>query len=184
MFCWDISDVCCPAAIGKCLDKLTLKNVFVAMSCLFGAGISPSAANPCKRVHLPHNARNCLEINMNMAVLFDPCLNTTASICVIVFPLAGSYLLHKPAVLIRFMLLLSPCVIPAARDLQNGTHCRNRIFLSQTFYDTIFEPHRLPASDRKFRSTSVRIRNSIHSFLRAVNSSASFRKGLPFLRRM
>lgn len=64
------------------------------------------------------------------------------------------------------MLAFSPIVVAAAGNLKQTAHGFNGIFPTESFDNTLLQFHLLPASNRKYRSSSTCIRKSLSSSLR------------------
>ena len=90
------------------------------MCSFFPARVCFSAPDLRKRVDLSHDAQDGFDVDADMELLFDPGLDTAATVGIIALLLAGPDLLDELTVSVCFMLLLSPGIIPAAGDFQKS----------------------------------------------------------------
>ena len=121
-----------------------------------------------------------LEHSPFSSLALDPAPNAANPIGLFALFLTFHNQIRQPLILCSPFLSLSPCIISASAHLKDLAHGFDAVLPAESFDDSILQLHLLPASDRKFRSSSTCIR-SFTSSLCCLTSSlpASFR-GRPF----
>ena len=91
-------------------------------------------------------------------------------------------LIRNFPVTISALLLFPPRIIAAARYIKQLTHFGNAVFIFEPFDHSVLQTHLLPASHRKFRSSSFSIRSFTSSLFRFVSSVSGVEslRGRPF----
>ena len=132
-----------------------------------------------KKIKFSHHTQYGFQIHIFVMLSLNPTAHTATTIGLFATLLAVYDEVDYPLIFWLSALSVAPSVVTAARYFKYAAHSCHIVFTSESFDNTIFQFHLLPASDRKFRSNSTCIRNSVISLLRRVSSSAGFLRGRP-----
>ena len=111
---------------------------------------------------------------------FQPAANAAAAAGLFAALLAVDDQINELLILGGLALPFSPGIAAAAGDFKQAAHRVDRIFPAKTLDHPVFQLHLLPASDRKFRSSSTCIRSSISSLFLFCSSLIEPLRGRPF----
>ena len=141
-------------------------------------------APPYLREHrkLSHHPQYGLQIDIFAGLPLNPAAYKAAAVGLFTALLTFYNQVDQPLIFAFLPLSAAPCVVPAAGNLEHTAHSVYMILAAEPFDDAILQLHLLPASHRKFRSSSTCIRSSMSSLLRLVSSSAACFLGRPFAR--
>ena len=138
-----------------------------------------SASDLRQQIQFPHDSENRFQIHSFSFLSLQPSSDTPNSVGLFAFLLTFYNQVHQPLILRHVFLALSPIVVAAAGDLKDFAHCFNTVFPSESLDHSVFQLHLFPTSNRKFRSKSTCMRNSVISLFRLASSSSGFFLGLP-----
>lgn len=116
--CRNISNICCPKAIGLALLKGTLQQIRVLVDVLLKPGIFSSPPNLRKQIGLTHDAQKRFEIHGFSFLPLAPAANTADAVSLIALLPAFENQIDQPLVLGGFPLCLAPSIISTARNFK------------------------------------------------------------------
>ena len=133
-------------------------------------GIGSAAANDRQQIQLAHHAQDSLDVHPFPGSALDPVPNAADAVGLLVLLLAHRNQVNRPLILRFLSLPTSPGIVSAAAYFKHFAHGFYAIFSAESLNHPVLQLHLLPASGRKFRSSSTCIRSSVSSLFRFSSS--------------
>lgn len=135
---------------------------------------------PCAQSAFTQNFPPCLKLTVLPVFRWNQRPYAAAAIRLPAPPLTLDDQVNQPLLLACFPLPVPPGIVTAAGYLQYAAHGYYAVTVTEPLDYPVFQLHLLPASDRKFRSSSTCIRSSASSLFRFCSSLSEPLRGRPF----